>query len=884
MKRSTDYPNATKKRRMSSLMKSARYPLSFLYSNMMQRRSPLCLTNSTLGIVVAAPPQPTTCSIYSLSGDIYTFNNTNNSKNVSSVPHTIKKTPIRQIEDYHKQHVITHLQWNQKGTTLVSADESGKMALWNLENSVENWSLTYEVDLRQPIAAIQWLNSDREYVASRNGTDCVFTREPVVGPRNPFGYLALVVVTVHGEITIHYQRNGSIFSTFSTTIPKTGHRDISRGSTGYYGMSLAGLDDWQRLSHASMTLDKNGDLYLATYYSECHPKAVYLYNISIKFPGKLDSGAIFCQSIPDLRFITAPEPSLQSITNPETTISHILLSNSPQGIVLNVCFGEFSDSNTQYSGYYGKWTIQNTTQQIPCNYFDGDNFEDDTITRKRTELKYVSGFALTDRFITSISCTRSGQLGIGLSDGTIHMEFQDRTAFGLLQCSSDDNTMVSLNSSFWQVTGTHSFEDGSWDPVVGITFSPCETHLIHMLSSGRIGSGRITKEIPIDDTDLNAGTITTLEQLIKLSLLNQIDNLDLTSELIRIGQLQSHKDIQDIVINNALMAYESFFYQDDVNALEAMPSPDTIKQHAADDWDLARSRLAYGLAIGTYRYIPSKRIEFTNLIKAIQLPIILECFMGSCTSDLADILNVFDSTTVDNNKKNLSFAPDSLWSLVSLSSWTFDYIRWILKEWNMLFNTLHPKNSDLHDLSSKPVHAVLLVHKESRMTLMKTLVMIEHFIRYATNSQFELEHIPETKQLLLRHISTTLQSEPVAINDILLFLRAIDNIKGLDINDTSRWSILVSSKLSSGLDELKKVTAEHKKKCAIPAIYLETHKDEPVDVIRKRRIMATGGHVQSCIRCRQLYLPVIANTVDPATFSSWFQSLKRRCVCGGLFF
>lgn len=79
----------------------------------------------------------------------------------------------------------------------------------------------------------------------------------MVGPRNPFGYLALVVVTVHGEISVHYQRNGSIFSTFSTTIPKSGHRDISRGSTGCYGMSLAGLGDWQRLSHASMELDKS---------------------------------------------------------------------------------------------------------------------------------------------------------------------------------------------------------------------------------------------------------------------------------------------------------------------------------------------------------------------------------------------------------------------------------------------------------------------------------------------------------------------------------------------------------------------------------------------------------------------------------------------------
>ncbi|SAM09381.1 hypothetical protein [Absidia glauca] len=653
MKRRTEDTISNKKRRLGTGMKGARYPLSFLFSNMIQRQSPLCLNNSTQGIVIAAPPLPTTSSIYSLTGDIYTISNNSSQHygpSLAPTP-TIKKTPVQVIENYHKQHSITLLQWNQKGTTLASVDETGKIALWNLENSVENWSLTYEVDLRQPIAAILWLNADREYVANRNGNECVFTREKVVGPRNPFGYLAFVAVTVHGEISVHYQRNGSIFSTFSTTLPKSGHRDISRGSTGCYGMSLAGLGDWQRLSHASMELDKNGNLYLATYYSECHPKTVYLYNVSIKFPGKHDGGAIYCHSIPELRFITAPEPSLQSIADPETTVNHILLSNSPTGIVLNVCFGESKDSNTRYSGYYGKWTIQETTQQIPCNYFDGDSFGDDTITRKRTELKYVSGFALADRFITSISSTRAGQLGVGLSDGSIHMEFQDRSDFGLLKRSTDGETTV-LSPSFWQVTGAHSFDNGSCDPVLGITFSPCETHLIHLLSSGRIGSARITQDVPTEDD----GIVLTLEQSIELSLLNQIDNLDLISELIRIGQLKTHKDVPDIVINKTLTAYECFFYQDDVNTLQATPASDTIKQHTTNDWDLARSRPAYGLAIGTYRYIPEKRIEFKNLIKAIQLPIILECFMGSCTSDLDDILDVLDSTT-DSSKKALSFAP-----------------------------------------------------------------------------------------------------------------------------------------------------------------------------------------------------------------------------------
>jgi WD40 repeat protein len=110
---------------------------------MIQRQSPLCLNNSTQGIVIAAPPLPTTSSIYSLTGDIYTISNNNNQHygpSLAPTP-TIKKTPVQAIENHHKQHSITHLQWNQKGTTLASVDETGKIALWNLEVSVIDHSI-----------------------------------------------------------------------------------------------------------------------------------------------------------------------------------------------------------------------------------------------------------------------------------------------------------------------------------------------------------------------------------------------------------------------------------------------------------------------------------------------------------------------------------------------------------------------------------------------------------------------------------------------------------------------------------------------------------------------------------------------------------------------
>ena len=82
-----------------------------------------------------------------------------------------------------------------------------------------------------------------------------FIREPFIGPRNPYGYLALVAVTVHGEISVHFQQGGKIFSQFSTSLPHTGHMGLGRADIGCFGMNLANSGQWYRISHASLTFD-----------------------------------------------------------------------------------------------------------------------------------------------------------------------------------------------------------------------------------------------------------------------------------------------------------------------------------------------------------------------------------------------------------------------------------------------------------------------------------------------------------------------------------------------------------------------------------------------------------------------------------------------------
>lgn len=110
-----------------------------------------------------------------------------------------------------------------------------------------------------------------------------------------------MTISVHGEITVHYQRNRAIFSTFSTPMPNIGRREISRADAGCFGMSLAGLDDWERISHAAITLHEDGLIYLATHNASIQPKSVSIHTIRVKFPVRSDKGAIECKPLTNLK-------------------------------------------------------------------------------------------------------------------------------------------------------------------------------------------------------------------------------------------------------------------------------------------------------------------------------------------------------------------------------------------------------------------------------------------------------------------------------------------------------------------------------------------------------------------------------------------------------
>lgn len=108
------------------LDKSSRYPATFHLSALTYKQAleSLCISPQSVLISVPAPPNKT--QFNTIAGDLF------------NLDEPIRKIPIKLMEQYHKQHTITHMQWAQKGNTVASVDETGLLALWHIEVSLFN--------------------------------------------------------------------------------------------------------------------------------------------------------------------------------------------------------------------------------------------------------------------------------------------------------------------------------------------------------------------------------------------------------------------------------------------------------------------------------------------------------------------------------------------------------------------------------------------------------------------------------------------------------------------------------------------------------------------------------------------------------------------------
>lgn len=100
--------------------KTAKYSDAFIFSSLTFKQAPQALSISKQNILVSVPSEPIPSQVNWITGNLYNYA-------------LIQKRRIELIENFHKQCAITHLQWNKKGNTFASIDETGQLALWQIQ-------------------------------------------------------------------------------------------------------------------------------------------------------------------------------------------------------------------------------------------------------------------------------------------------------------------------------------------------------------------------------------------------------------------------------------------------------------------------------------------------------------------------------------------------------------------------------------------------------------------------------------------------------------------------------------------------------------------------------------------------------------------------------
>ena len=127
---------------------------------------------------------------------------------------------------------IQHVKWDGSGFMLVTVEESGKIRVWMMENSVSRWKVIFEWALNEAAVLVKWLEGKREAVAEFDGGKTRAIRRSTPGPRHPSGEESFFVVTATGKAVIFYQK-GQTFATASTFLA---------GGSGHFPVRITHAD------------------------------------------------------------------------------------------------------------------------------------------------------------------------------------------------------------------------------------------------------------------------------------------------------------------------------------------------------------------------------------------------------------------------------------------------------------------------------------------------------------------------------------------------------------------------------------------------------------------------------------------------------------------
>jgi hypothetical protein len=158
--------------------------------------------------------------------------------------------------------------------------------------------------------------------------------------------------------------------------------------------------------------------------------------------------------------------------------------------------------NERFQTSISSWKLTDIQKNISSSFGD--------ISISKKEFVYQSSMLIKDRYITSLTCTSTGQILVSLSDGSIHMELASQDGLFKTSCIGDE----SIDNHFWKIADSLESEDNCVDFITDIALSPNETHAIYTYSSGRLGISRITTDTMNDDYGKKNTKTKTLTHLV----------------------------------------------------------------------------------------------------------------------------------------------------------------------------------------------------------------------------------------------------------------------------------------------------------------------------------------------------------------------------------
>ncbi|KAG9295573.1 hypothetical protein G9A89_003876 [Geosiphon pyriformis] len=736
-----------------------------------------------------------------------------------SYPQNASRSMTIDTEQFHAGNDIVNIVFNQFGNVLASIDRTGIIVLWFMEEFINEWKSIWNVDIKEPVVAFWWLAIERKWELANNS----YQRAPFKGPRNRFGHLAFVAVTSSGKLSLFYQQDRRIF------LKNTTQLEVSTNSF---------------VTHTDYILNNDGRFILATYSANSLSSVVTISEVSIDLL-LLDDANQKPQSSSPIESRTIANIDLSvTMADPADTkncgqLIHLkLLSPSPQDNIVRVVLVMAEENEKSGKRMYHSNLLffeLNKTDSVPTKIEGTKSYD------RLLNTRLLDRINIPKRLITSL-WQHQTEVVIGFDNGQI--EFRECSTLNLIindEVFMIDDLKNQCLPSF-SVWGIHSSRG---DSIAQFTTSPNSAVLLCVRSSGQLDF------IDIADSSIfnyltkfdRTSIVSFFAPLLTLSLLNNIDHIDLENVLIKIAHEQKVNDFIELLLEAAFL-----------NIVRVFPDGSNTSQSSE-----LMNRLL-GVQLSLLKGPDQDGVQYLNTLALMQLRTVDAAFQNSYSF-------------------NNSFAHDSLLSLLHLSLWVVDFYVNFVKNIYVHYNTFRQGR----DLAQEKSHLTLFCNSQTRKLLNRIMEDVIKLRNYVTSLAKNNSGEPKINEIrdFLEEVFT--KRCPITWEHLGAYIKNVSGLVEKAMEGDPNWQLVeygallrcvVPAHLHTTLPELEQQFKIFSSTFYSNLVYFyENDWVKSVDIINKARSVPMD---RQCTRCG-----CFSSTKD-YIHSRCSKNYMRSCLCGGL--